>query len=130
MVSLHHPCPDFVGYIDDTCTWLTIAPAIIFLMGLCFVPASPRYLTITGKPHTAKKLLLIHRFSTSTISADVDGWLGSKDVFGLHRLLANMKYVKLYCPVLGLSLLELKMGPVVFLFYLQEICLYICKSFC
>lgn len=115
-----------MGYIDDTCSWLTITPAIIFLVGLCFVPPSPRYLTITGKPHTAKKLLLVHRFSTATIAADVDVWLGSKDVFSLARLCGS-SHGKLYLPVLGLSLLELKMGPVVILFYLQEICFYICK---
>lgn len=118
-----------MGYIDDTCSWLTIAPAIIFLAGLCFVPPSPRYLTITGKPHTAKKLLLVHRFNTTTIQADVDTWLASKDVFNLSRLFRgdDMKYVKLFGPILGLTLLEQFTGPVVILFYLQEICLYICK---
>lgn len=124
-----HPPAGFVAYIDDTASWLTIAPAIIFLVGLCFVPPSPRYLTITGKPHTAKKLLLLHRFNTATVRTDVDVWLGSKDVFDVGRLFDDMKYVKLFSPLLGLSLLELKMGPVVFLFYLQEICFYICKSF-
>lgn len=114
--------------MDVTASWLTIAPAIIFLVGICFVPPSPRYLAITGKPHTAKKLLLKHRYKTATIAADLEGWLSSKDVFGLRNLVADMKYVKLYLPVLGLSLLELCMGPAVVLFFLQEISFYICKS--
>lgn len=119
---------DFVGYIDDTCSWLTITPAIIFLVGLCFLPPSPRYLSITGKPHTAKKLLLVHRFTMATIQADVDTWLASKDVFSISRLVGDdMKYIRLFSPFLGLTLLELCMGPVVILFYLQEICFYICK---
>lgn len=119
---------DFVGYVDDTCAWLTIAPAIIFLVGLCVVPPSPRYQAITGKPHTAKKLLLVYRINTVSIEEDVDIWLHSKDVFGLCSLTADSRNIKLYLPVLGLTLLELMMGPGMLLFYLQEICLHICKS--
>lgn len=118
-------------YVDAKCSWLTIAPAIMFLVGLCFVPPSPRYLTITGKPHTAKKLLLGHRFNLTTILADVDTWLGSRDVLDIGRhLCADMKYVKLYLPILGLTIIELSTGPVAILFYLQEICVYISEYLC
>lgn len=118
-----------MGYIDDTCSWLTISPAILFLVGLCFVPPSPRYLATTGKPHTSKKLLQVHRLNNrATILTDVENWMGSKDVIGFSKFWVQTKYLKLCLPVLGLSLLEVSLGPVVILFYLQEICYYISKA--
>lgn len=109
--------------MSDLCAWLTILPAIIFLCGLIFIPASPRYLAIIGKPHTAKKILLLYRDvsrDTEDIQGDVDAWLNSKDIFPMRQLYRDIKYVKTFGPLLGLHTIVQLSGTSVLLFFMQE----------
>lgn len=100
---------------------LTLASLVLFI-GFCFMPESPRYLSLHGKIDDAKKILQKFKADDRDVENDLQLWTN----YHLHKksYLSVFKEdfgITFAFPIFGLVIFQQLIGAIPLLFYLHKI---------
>lgn len=107
---------------------LPVVTSSVLFITFCFMPESPRYLSMRGQTTSAKEILTKFKTDERDVQSDLQLWTSTHNkasyltVFKEHFGIANA------IPVFGLYVFEQLIGAVPILFYLHKIFNFTGKS--